>query len=414
MKKIYLFAIISLFSFKLQSQTPLSDSIFDKNITSVQIFRTGFVLSNPIIALASGDQLTLSFDEFGTKNSSYSYTITHCNANWIPSDYLKNEYLEPFTNEQINDVTYSNNTLKDYVHYEIVFPNINLQILKSGNYIVSVYSESEESPVLTKRFFVTESSSIPITAVVKQATDLSDRFKKQEIDVTIGKSSITNSSNVKLLIQQNGRIDNLISLKPSSDNGDFLVYDYDKENVFEGGAEFRGFDIKSIRYKLDHVQVLEVKENVNHAFLYADKQRSYQAYESLTDINGRQFFKTEDYDNQLTSEYVWVHFFIPMQPLLEPGTLYVFGALSQWKYLPEAILTYNSKLGGYQGALLLKQGYYNYQYVFVPKGKTIGVVEIMEGNHWETENEYTIFVYNRPDGAIADKLIGVKLLKSTH
>jgi len=414
MKKIYLFAIISLFSSKLQSQTPLNDSIFDKNITSVQIFRTGFVLSYPIISLFSGEQITLSFDEFGTKNNSYSYTITHCNANWVPSDYLKNEYLEPFTTELINDATYSNNTLKDYVHYEVVFPNSNMQILKSGNYIVSVYSESEESPVLTKRFFVSESSSIPITAVVKQATDLSDRFKKQEIDITIGKSSITNSSNVKLLIQQNGRIDNLISLKPSSDNGDFLVYDYDKENVFEGGAEFRSFDIKSIRYKLDHVQVLEIKEDFNHAFLYADKQRSYQAYESLTDINGRQFFKTEDYDNQLAAEYVWVHFFIPMQPLLEPGTLYLFGALTQWKYIPEAILSYNSKLGGYQGALLLKQGYYNYQYVFVPKGKTVGVVETMEGNHWETENEYTIFVYNRPDGAIADKLIGVKTIKSTH
>jgi hypothetical protein len=102
-----------------------------------------------------------------------------------------------------------------------------------------------------------------------------------------------------------------------------------------------------------------------------------------------------------------------MQPLLETGTLYVFGELTQWKYIPEAVMSYNPKLQGYQGALFLKQGYYNYQYMFVPKGKTVGSVEVMEGNHWETENDYTIFVYYRPDGAIADQLYGVKVVNSS-
>jgi hypothetical protein len=50
--------------------------------------------------------------------------------------------------------------------------------------------------------------------------------------------------------------------------------------------------------------------------------------------------------------------------------------------------------------------------MFVAKDKTIGSVEVMEGNHWETENDYTIFVYYRPDGAIADQLVGVKLVNS--
>lgn len=413
MKKCFTLFLFILTN-SLYSQTIYSDTIYDKNINSLQLYRTGFNLSYPIITLGNGDQLTLAFDEFGSKGNFYTYTIIHCNADWKASDYLKSEYIEPFTNEQITNITYSNNTLKDYVHYEVSFPNDNIKILKSGNYIVSVYAENEEAPLFTRKFYVAEPTPVSINVNIKQATDLSEKFKKQELDIVIGKNSITNTANVKLFIQQNGRTDNMVSLHPSSSNSDELIYDYDKENVFDGGSEFRGFDIKSIRYKLDHVEVLELRDKGNHAFLYADKQRRYQAYESVTDINGRQYFKTEDYDNQMAAEYVWVHFFIPMQPLLDPGTIYIFGELTQWKYIPEAVMTYNPKAGGYQGALIVKQGYYNYQYIFVPKGSSVGNVEVMEGNHWETENDYIIYVYYRPDGSIADKLIGVKTVNSAE
>lgn len=412
MKKHFTLLIILLLFISAHSQIKYSDSIFDKNITSLQIYRTGFIISYPIITLGSDEQLTLAFDEFGTKSNFYNYTITHCNADWKASGYLKNEYIEPYTNEPINQISYSNNTLKEYIHYEVTFPNDNIKILKSGNYIVSVYTENEEEPVLTKKFYVAESSSIPINVNIKQATDLTDKQQKQEVDVVVGKKTITNSSNIKLIIQQNGRTDNMISLKPSSNNSDELVYDYDKENVFDGGSEFRGFDVKSVRYKLDHIETLEMRENGTHAFLYADKHRRYQAYESATDLNGRQYFKTEDFENQMAAEYVWVHFFVPMQPLLEPGTIYIYGELTQWKYIPEAVMTYNPKVGGYQGAMMVKQGYYNYQYIFVSKNNTIGSVDFMEGNHWETENDYTVYVYYRPDGSIADKLIGVKTVSS--
>jgi hypothetical protein len=411
LKLIILFFVY--FPVELMSQKIYSDTIIDKNITALQFYRTGFNLSDPVIALNSGEKLTLSYDEFGSQSQYYNYTFIHCNADWTPSDLIKNEYMSPFASDQISNVTYSNNTLQEYVHYELTFPNDNVSVQKSGNYILLVYTENEDLPIITKRFYVVD-QKVPISVVCKQATDLTDKFKKQEIDVSITRGSlpITNSAKIKLFIKQNGRTDNMISLKPSATTSDNIIYDYDRENVFDGGSEFRGFDIKSIKYKLDHVQALENKDNSYHAYLWADKQRSYQAYESLTDLNGRQYFKTEDFDNQLAAEYVWVHFFIPMQPLLETGTLYVFGELTQWKYIPEAVMSYNPKLQGYQGALLLKQGYYNYQYMFVAKGKTVGSVEVMEGNHWETENDYTIFVYYRPDGAIADQLVGVKLINS--
>ena len=56
--------------------------------------------------------------------------------------------------------------------------------------------------------------------------------------------------------------------------------------------------------------------------------------------------------------------------------------------------------------MLLKQGSYNYQYLFVPKGESIGKASIIEGNKYETLNEYNVNVYHRVPGERYDRLIG--------
>ena len=54
--------------------------------------------------------------------------------------------------------------------------------------------------------------------------------------------------------------------------------------------------------------------------------------------------------------------------------------------------------------VLLKQGAYNYQYLV--NGRTTAI----EGNYYETPNEYVIHVYYRPNGARYDRLVGVSVL----
>ena len=68
---------------------------------------------------------------------------------------------------------------------------------------------------------------------------------------------------------------------------------------------------------------------------------------------------------------------------------------------------------GYEKTLFVKQGYYNYIYV-VRDNKTGRTDEsLIEGNHWETENEYTIWVYYHPAGAQYDRLVAVQDLNLT-
>jgi len=75
-------------------------------------------------------------------------------------------------------------------------------------------------------------------------------------------------------------------------------------------------------------------------------------------------------------------------------------------------MEYNPKRLGYEATLYLKQGYYNYEYVYLKDGQNAGDETYIEGMHFETENDYSIFVYHHAPGTNYDQLIGVKHLNS--
>ena len=391
-----------------------TDSIFFKNIASVNFHRVGSPLSEPIIELFTQEQVELSFDVLGTEAPFLNYSIIHCNADWTKSDLSPIEYLDGFNDDQIFDISYSANTLRAYTHYNLVIPNQNIRPKFSGNYLLVIYENDINKPVLTRRFFVYE-KRVDIDAYFSRATRIEDQLTRQELNFTINKMAypINALHRMNVFIKQNGRNDNMIvNPKYLSVNPDKIIYENTGNIVFDGGGEFRAFDIKSVRYNLENVQQVKNHNGDYHAWLYETKSRQYAAYESNPDINGRYFIKTEDWNDPLQAEYVNVHFFLKTPNPFLDGDVYVFGQLTDWKYLPEAKMKYVSELGGYNATLLLKQGYYNYQYMFVPFQKGKPDVSRLEGNFWQANNDYTIFVYYREDGAIADKLVGLKQLNS--
>ena len=65
-------------------------------------------------------------------------------------------------------------------------------------------------------------------------------------------------------------------------------------------------------------------------------------------------------------------------------------------------------MSAYECVLQLKQGYYDYEYAVMPDKDNVPDETIIEGSHYETENEYTILVYYRFLGTRYDQLIGYK------
>lgn len=72
-------------------------------------------------------------------------------------------------------------------------------------------------------------------------------------------------------------------------------------------------------------------------------------------------------------------------------------------------MTYNRATGLYEKTLLLKQGAYNYQFLTIDTdGKShTASTSTIEGDYYQTRNEYLIKVYTRHRGERYDRLIGV-------
>ena len=58
------------------------------------------------------------------------YTFIHCDSNWGKSEIIYSEYLNGFYENYIEEYYYSFNTIQQYIHYELTFPNENINFLK--------------------------------------------------------------------------------------------------------------------------------------------------------------------------------------------------------------------------------------------------------------------------------------------
>lgn len=388
-----------------------TNKIYKDNIKSVQLYPPGDPLSYPVVYLNDGRQLELHFDDLDKSYKTYAYDLIHCNANWEPSGLVVQEYLSGFFNSFIEDYQYSFNTLYPYIHYKLKFPNEEISFTKSGNYIIQVYvNNNKEDLILTRRFYVVD-QKISIQSSVKMATLAKHRDYKQEVDFILNLNSypvIDPYADLKVVISQNRRMDNAITnLKPLFVRTPELVYNYERENLFDGNNEFRFFDTKDLRYQAINVDGIQIIDGKTHVYLLTEEPRSYKQYFFQNDINGLRLIKRDDSrDANREADYIKTYFALKTDKKYEGGDLYVFGQLSEWQFQEEFKMEYVEVEGEYRCTALLKQGYYNYAYVFVPDGESKGDMSLVEGTHSATENDYFFLVYHRQQGEIYDRLVG--------
>jgi hypothetical protein len=391
--------------------------IYKNNIKTVTLHRLGQELSAPVIELRSPDKLIMGFDDLDGDIKQYSYTLIHCDADWTPSRLIPSQYITGFNDESLTNHRFSYNSIQRYTHWELVFPTNELRPVVSGNYLIKIYqSYQPDDIVLTQRFMVAD-PKVAIEGTVRRPTIAKYRNSMQEIDFIIHHDNylIDNPyGDIHVVISQNDRWDNVIAgLKPLFVRNNELIYNYEEGNLFNGGNEFRVFDTRSVRYNSEAIREIIYDSLLYRVFLYNDEPRSSKRYFSHQDINGRFVIRKQEGRNAyLEAEYTMVHFRLLYDEPVIDGNIYVFGALTNWNYGPGSLMKYNFEERAYEAALYLKQGYYNYEYVFVQDGSNEADATFIEGNHYETENNYVIYVYHRPIGGQYDQLIGVRRLNS--
>ncbi len=393
------------------------DAVNQPDIRTVRLYQRGQPRSYPIYEMG-GAPLTLSFDKFHRDIINYQYTITHCTPDWQSSKISSQVYLEGMRRGFIDDYQHSQNTYHPYVHYSLQIPNRDMQPKIPGNYILKVFREDQSTPVITRRFYVVK-DRINISPNLQQPNFPRYRNTHQELDFTINYQSLRDVSDpfrqFKVVLRQNGRNDNTIRrLKPKYVEGKKLIYDYEEENLFKGGNEFRPVDLRSLNYGGQGVREL-VLDSIYTAHLNVDESRQYQSHVDYSDNNGWNMTLAQGVNNPHTqSAYISTYFYLDANPSLKPGeAIYVFGNLSNWEIQERCRLQYLKDEGVYYANLLLKQGYYDYKYAISP-GPGQGKINTtrLEGTHFETENRYLILVYFQDPFRNLFKLVGARTLSS--
>ena len=394
------------------------DHIYVTTIHTVELFKKGFDLSPPIIELGSEVPLVLRFDDFSPDPENFSYTVVHCNADWQPSDLAPSQYINGTPTDFVPAAKQSFNTLQPFLEYELEFPNEMMQPTVAGNYLLKVYNGSDqENLVLTKRFLVFE-NRVQIDASIVPTRDIERRDADQQLDLTLSYPGVAVPdpfNDLKVAVLQNMRWDDVHSaFKPKFIRDSELVYDQPKEGVFPGGNEWRGFDLKNTHYSTLRIsKFITSPEGLEEAILLLDEKREFKVYLDQPDINGKYLVKNDlAQGDPLGADYVYVDFTLPRSAEITGGDVYVYGGLSGFQCQKEFRCTWDAVKKAYALRVLMKQGYADYVYAFLPTGSTTPDLTLLEGSHFETDNDYLVLVYIRDYQLRCDRLLGLRFLNS--
>jgi hypothetical protein len=376
--------------------------VFHENIRTLRVARD-------VLRLGEDDQLHISFDEMSHDVHFYTYTVQLLNA-----DLLSNEYLQGFTTKDITDYEHSMNTSREYTHYWFDFPNEDMRLTKSGQYILTIYEDGNPDNKVAQVTFCVVEPMVKIDAKVRANTDIefNGRYQQVDFDVNIDPAISYQPSEFKVVVTQNNRTDNAVTLtRPTYIEPKRLRYINTKELIFEGGNEYHHFDAFSCFYAGVGIDRVYHEIGDYHALLFPNEITKGQ-YIHEFDSDGRYVVnaeRTNDVDTE--AEYMWVYWTLPAENPWLDGALYVGGELFQNEMNLKNRMQYDADAKIYWLTALVKQGGYDYQYWFVPKAQKT-TTQRVDGSYWQTENEYAIYVWWRPFGARYDRLVGVQIIRS--
>ena len=415
--KHFLFGGVLFFiGLNLFAQQP--DKIYKSYIATAQLFQYGNQSQLPIYTINGGERIQLEFDDLEGNVKNYYYTYQLCDYNWKPVNLSPFDYIKGFTQNRIATYRYSSIALTRYTHYQIILPEQNSVPAKSGNYILKVFLDGDTSKTaFTKRLLVVETKA-SVSALVVQLLSAQNFTSYQKVRFTVTTSDInafSSAQQIKVVVLQNNRWDNAQKdIVPTFVRGNVL--DYSNENIaqFPGGKEWRWLDIRSFRLQSDRIEHADYGKTFTNMYVVPDIDRSVQRYVYYPDYNGTYNIITYESINPFwQGDYATVKFSFapPGGKQIDGKNIYVAGQFTGFETTDKYKMRFNDSTGMYEASVFMKQGYYSYTYLTEDENG-VNKTNLLEGNYWETENNYTILVYYKSFTDRTDQLIGVGQINS--
>lgn len=367
----------------------------------------------PVIKLDGSESLNISFDDMNPEYRRYTYRIVHCDYEGNPTDELfESDYVSAVADEEvIEDYEPSQNTTVLYTHYAITIPNTHVRPLLSGNYCLIVSGENDEGEEVEviKTYFgvVDQKVTIRPTCTTDTEIDYNASHQQVEMEINFGNLILRDpSTEVRTVVMQNRRSDNAVwNPRHTSQFGNTLKWEHSRELIFDAGNEYRKMEMISTRYPGLHGDNVHWFDPYYVYTLMEDRPRPNYLYDE--DRDGLSVIRCEaGGDPDIEADYVLTHFTLDMDKLPN-DEVYVAGHWTTGGFVPEFKMNYNDEAKHYEANILMKLGYYNYLYLTKGKpGDGRSHTAQIEGDYFQTENEYEFFVYYRPSGSRYWQLCG--------
>jgi hypothetical protein len=233
---------------------------------------------------------------------------------------------------------------------------------------------------------------------------------KQNLEFSIKSDAIQFQNpllNVKIMLMQNGNFNTAIkNVKPMFTIGNDLIYRYDTETQFWGGNEFLNFYNKDIRAANNTVALVRSNETYN-SILHTNIARRSNIYTFFPDINGNFLVRNINGENfNIEADYAWVFFSLSAPAYFGKNDIYIVGMFNGYARSEENKMEYNKEKGLYEKALMIKQGFVNFEYQIADKKGNVDYENAIDGNFHQTLNDYLALVYYRENGQRYDRVIG--------
>ncbi len=401
--------ILSLFVIPAKKELVFDNRTYEPEIKSVQLYSEKREIGShmlPAVTQLRQTDLVLEFDDLRNDYNSYFARIIHCQYDWKASSLRDLDFMTDYNEFNITEYAFSSNTQVPYVHYRFNLPKVKLP----GNYLLVIYRNGNKSDIVLSHRFMVYEGRTSLKQDNQTSGALTLRSTNQQLNFTVdykGVEILNPFGTVHVVIRQNQRWDNAkFDVKPSFVREDINQIEYrlfDNDKFFTAGNEFRFVDFRSINFPGQNTDRVDKTSLPYHLWVQPDASRVHEVYSQYPDINGQFYIENRDNgDDETASNYVDVTFTLKSQEL-DKARIYLVGAFNQWIKNKESQMNFDPAMGAYQNTQLLKQGWYNYQYLVedsqLPPNH-------FEGSHFETENFYEVFFYYQPFQPSADLLIG--------
>lgn len=424
MKKIItvILIFIGINSFA-QNLSSYSDFNYKEEVGTVLLHPVGDSLAKPVIPIDDMmGRLHLQFDVLVNDAPYLYYTFIHCSNDWSQqSDIQEIDYIKGFQSDEIENYSFSLNTMVDYVHFDLVFPTQEMIPKLSGNYLLIVFEGDElslENIYFTRRFMIIDEKADIAVNIPRYPFDLRLGTEKQQLNIKVSYPNIFNtlaSQYSNVTIQQNGRWDNAVTgLKPTFVYPDYLSYENNPQTVFNPGNQYNRFNTSNLYNRPEKTRTVTQSPDYYIVELYPDQKRNLHTYLEEEDLYGEKviYLERKDRNPDIEADYVMVEFFLDWFPMMANQEVYIMGAITDWNLSDKNKMTYDFQRKGYKINLLLKQGHYDYIYAVRETGQKTADIGVVAGDFWETVDEYTVYVYLFDQTQNYDRLIGMTTIKS--